>query len=200
MPLLLAFGAQLVLGESCSYESGFALPPCDTKGALQFSLPPWFLVWLMVVSRRSGGCMLRMLRSRSLVLFCVHVGGFVLDARARLLCLFAVFGRSVGWSWCLLFCLVLLCLIFLRLLGPCHFCFCLFVLDFVMFLFFYDAFPYVSDVAVLRLSLFVLFPLFSSLSPLVSLFLFFPLSLSVFCRSFCRPSCSLSLVLASRRE
>ena len=94
MPLLLAFGAQFALGESCSYESGFALPLCDTKGAVLFSLPPWFLGWLLFVFRRSGGCVLRMLRSRSLVLSCVHVGGFVYDARARLLCFFALF-RSV---------------------------------------------------------------------------------------------------------
>ena len=45
--------------------------------------------------------MLRMLRSRSLVLFCVHVGGFVFDARARLLCLFAFsVGPSVGPGVC----------------------------------------------------------------------------------------------------
>ena len=51
--------------------------------------------------------MLRMLRCRSLVLPCVHVRGFVYDARARLLC-FCFFGPSVA-SGVRPFCLALLC-------------------------------------------------------------------------------------------
>ena len=55
MPFLLAFGAQLALGESCSYESGFALPQCDTKGAMLPLPPPWFLVLVTTCFSPFGG-------------------------------------------------------------------------------------------------------------------------------------------------
>ena len=137
MPLLLAFGAQLALGDTCSYESGVALPRCDTKGAMLPSLPPWVLVMVTGCFSPIGGvhvAYVAVALVRAILRACM--GGFVYDARARMLCLLLLsVGPSVGLGVCP-FCFVLLCLMFLSLLwaNATFVSACLLVLAYVMFL------------------------------------------------------------------
>ena len=115
MPLLLTLGAQLALEASRSYESCIAWPLPDTKGALLLPpSPPGILLWYGSFFADRGVYVAYVAASlvRAMLRAC---WGVVYVARARMLCSFVFsVGPSVGPGVCP-FCLVLPCLMFLRL-------------------------------------------------------------------------------------
>ena len=137
------------------------MPLCDPKGAMPSLLPPpGSLVWVLVISRRSGGCVLRMLRPRASVLSCAHVWGFLcmVHARACFVCFLFSVGPSVGLGVCPS-CFVLLCLVFsCPCWGFCHCCFCLFCLFFLLLR--STCYVYVIFALLVRLRIFCLLVVF----------------------------------------